>query len=430
MKMNDNPLEMITTGTSIDEVSQGLFSVSENMKRIQKRENKQEFLNKKKSSKKDFKVWSMDEVKKSASKKLFSVVSMFSGSGGSSTGYKMSGGDIRLVLDCQEIAIKSYLNNYPSTETICDDIRNVTGKQILKRIGMKPKQLDILDGSPPCPPFSMAGSKREGWGQEKTVYGKKQKNIEDLTFDFINIANEIQPKVIVCENVKGLTMTYARDHLDKMVDGFRQCGYQTVFKVLNAVDYDVPQKRERVFIVSVRNDILEKLGHHINGGMVFPDFTDRIFPKPNGYRFSQRDSIFDLMKNKDNIQEGEELEEIMKTNKKYPLLKQLPKDPKVYQSVGDFNPTGNFFQTRRVPWDDASNTILEKGLETKFFSHIHPEKDRGFTTYEAMRLMGLPKGFKLTGSLNERLSLVGLMVAPPQMYHLSKYIYENVILNG
>jgi DNA (cytosine-5)-methyltransferase 1 len=427
--MNDNPLEMIVIDTPVDEVSQGLFSVSKNKKTIQKRENKQEFINKGRSTKKKLKVWSLDEVKKSASQKLFSVVSMFSGSGGSSTGYKMSGGDIRLVLDCQEIAIKSYLNNYPLTETICDDIRNITGKQILKRIGMKPKQLDILDGSPPCPPFSMAGSKREGWGQEKTVYGKKQKNIEDLTFDFIKVANEIQPKVIICENVKGLTMSYARDHFNKMINGFRECGYQTVFKVLNAVDYDVPQKRERVFIVSVRNDILENLGHHISGGMVFPDFTDRIFPNPNLYGYSQRDSIYDLLKDRENIKEGNELEEIMKTNKKYPFLKKLPKDPKVYQSVGDINPTGNFFQTRRIPWDDASNTILEKGLETKFFSHIHPEKDRGFTTYEAMRLMGLPEGFKLVGDLNERLSLVGLMVAPPQMHHLSKYIFENVIFN-
>ena len=65
-------------------------------------------------------------------------------------------------------------------------------------------ELDIFDGSPPCPPFSMSGSKRKGWNKTKRVYGKVQTNIEDLTFDLINLAKDVQSKVIVCENVKGL----------------------------------------------------------------------------------------------------------------------------------------------------------------------------------------------------------------------------------
>ena len=85
----------------------------------------------------------------------------------------------------------------------------------------------------------------------------KQKNIEDLTWEQIRIANEIQPKVIVCENVKGLTMEYAREHLQRMVNDFEACGYTTVYKVLKGQFHGVPQKRERVFIVSVRNDLLD-----------------------------------------------------------------------------------------------------------------------------------------------------------------------------
>ena len=73
---------------------------------------------------------------------------------------------------------------------------------------------------PPCPPFSMSGTKQKGWGKEKTAYGMKQKNIEDLTWEQIRIADEMKPKVIVCENVKGLTMEYAKEHLQRMVNDF------------------------------------------------------------------------------------------------------------------------------------------------------------------------------------------------------------------
>ncbi len=171
----------------------------------------------------------------------------------------MSGGNIRLVCNFQETCIKNYLHNYPNTPHICSDIRNLTGNKIHTKTGMKPRELDILDGSPPCPLFSMSGLKQKGWNKTKTVYGKLQANIEDLTFDFINIAKIIQPKVIVCENVKGLTMAPVKRHFEKMLNGFQGNGYQTIYKVFNSFDYGVPQKRERVFIISIRDDVLEKL---------------------------------------------------------------------------------------------------------------------------------------------------------------------------
>ena len=77
--------------------------------------------------------------------------------------------------------------------------------------GLKKYELDIMDGSPPCPPFSMAGSKRAGWGKEKVAYGMKQKNIEDLTWEMIRICGEMMPKVAICENVRGLPLEYAAD---------------------------------------------------------------------------------------------------------------------------------------------------------------------------------------------------------------------------
>ena len=162
--------------------------------------------------------YTLEDLKKSSDRKLFTYISFFSGGGGSSTGYKLSGGNCLFVNEMQRTAMDTYLANWPGTPNICDDIKNVTGQQIMEKINLAPRQLDILDGSPPCPPFSMSGTKRKGWNKEKTAYGVKQKNIEDLTFEQIRIAGEIQPKVIVCENVKGLTMEYAADYLNKMIN--------------------------------------------------------------------------------------------------------------------------------------------------------------------------------------------------------------------
>ena len=104
-----------------------------------------------------YKDYSLDDVRKSAEQKLFTVVSTFSGGGGSSTGYKMAGGDVKCVVEFQKIGMETYHANYPDTKFFCKDIRKVTGEQILELIEMVPGELDIFDGSPPCPPFSMSG---------------------------------------------------------------------------------------------------------------------------------------------------------------------------------------------------------------------------------------------------------------------------------
>ena len=202
--------------------------------------------------------YTLAELKKSSDRKLFNVVSFFAGGGGSSCGYKLAGGDMICVNEFQQIHADTYSANWPDTPVIVDDIRKIEPQQIQQIIGGV--EIDILDGSPPCPPFSMSGTKRKGWGKEKMAYGWKQKNIEDLTFEQVRMVKTLQPKVIICENVKGLTMDYARDYLNMMIKEFEDCGYIMTHKVLNAWEHGVPQKRQRVFMVGVRNDVADKIG--------------------------------------------------------------------------------------------------------------------------------------------------------------------------
>ena len=390
-----------------------------------------------------YKRYTLDNLKESSDRKRFTYISFFAGGGGSSCGYKLAGGDARFVNEFQQVAVDTYLANWPDTPHICGDIKNVTGQQIMEMTGLKVGELDILDGSPPCPPFSMSGTKQKGWNKEKVAYGKKQQNIEDLTWEMIRITGEMKPKVVICENVKGLTMDYARDHLNRMVADFEKEGYTTTYKVLNGIHFGVPQKRQRVFIVSVRNDVLEDIGML---PMVF--YNKNVYPEGVDEEATLENAIGDLRLNNKNSVEAHELCELMKKSAKYKWLKRLEKNPKKVASVGEHvvapwyekviahrkkwgksipEAKFSFFQSRRVPWNQASHTLSEQGLMTSLAVHLHPEEDRVFTTKEAARIMTLPEDYVLTGTLNEQLARIGLMVAPMMMAYLAESVYEKIL---
>ena len=390
---------------------------------------------------KRYRRYTLDDLERSASRKRFTYISFFAGGGGSSCGYKLAGGDCRFVNEFQQVAVNTYLANWPETPHICDDIKNITGKQIMDMTGLEVGELDILDGSPPCPPFSMSGTKQKGWNKEKGAYGKKQQNIEDLTWEMIRITGEMKPKVVVCENVKGLTMDYAKQHLDRMVKDFEAEGYTTTYKVMNGIHFGVPQKRQRVFIVSVRNDVLDKIG------MPWM-LISSLFPEGADEEPTLEDAIGDLRLDNENRVEAVELIEAMKKSAKYKWMKRLPKNPDRVVSVGDDvvgpwydkviahrkkwgksipEKKTSFYQSRRVPWHQASHTLSEQGLQTSLAVHLHAEEDRVYTTKESKRIMTLPEDYALTGKLNEQLARIGLMVAPMMMAYLAESIYEKVL---
>jgi len=212
----------------------------------------------------------MDLVKEQSSQKKFNVVSLFAGGGGSSTGYRLAGGSVLAINEFIEAAQETYAANYPDTFIFKEDIRSLTGEIILNKINLKQGELDILDGSPPCSSFSVAGAKEKMWGQVKK-YSDSEQRTDDLFFEFARILKEVSPKVFVCENVAGLTSGASKgllgsDQFD--IFGGEQntiyhtlvnCGYNVRYKILNAKDYGVPQNRERTIFIGVRKDIDVKL---------------------------------------------------------------------------------------------------------------------------------------------------------------------------
>jgi DNA (cytosine-5)-methyltransferase 1 len=116
------------------------------------------------------------------------------------------------------------------------------------------------DGSPPCSTFSMAGNREKDWGKKKYFKeGQQEQVLDDLFFDFIDLGNKLQPKVIVAENVKGLISGNAKGYCKLIFEQLKQAGYKPQMFLINAAFCNVPQARERVFIIAQRNDLNKPL---------------------------------------------------------------------------------------------------------------------------------------------------------------------------
>ena len=181
------------------------------------------------------------------------VFSCFACGGGSTMGYKLAGFD---VLGCNEIDPKmanAYKANHDPKYCFVEPIQTFKLKNDLPS---ELYNLDILDGSPPCSSFSMAGNRGDDWGKEKKFReGQAEQVLDTLFFDFIDLAKKLQPKVVVAENVKGLLLGSARDYVLKIYEAFEAAGYYVNHWLLDASNMGVPQRRERVFFLAIRKDI-------------------------------------------------------------------------------------------------------------------------------------------------------------------------------
>jgi len=181
------------------------------------------------------------------------VFSCFACGGGSTMGYKLAGFD---VIGCNEIDPKmmaAYIANHHPKYSYLEPIQTFKDRQDLPD---ELFNLDILDGSPPCSSFSMAGNREKDWGKEKKFReGQKKQVLDTLFFDFIDLANRLQPKVVIAENVKGILQGTARNYYRRVLKEMDEAGYYAQAVLLDASKMGVPQRRERVFFIGLRKDL-------------------------------------------------------------------------------------------------------------------------------------------------------------------------------
>ena len=170
-------------------------------------------------------------------------------------GYKRAGCTIVAANDIDpEMAWHYKRNLSPPLYYLCP-IRDLITKDLPKHLF----NLDILDGSPPCSTFSMAGSREKSWGKDKHFReGQAKQVLSDLFFDYLDLVERLKPRVAIAENVKGMIMGNAKGYTKLVMARFKEIGYRVQLFLVNAADCGVPQRRERVFFCAVREDVSDK----------------------------------------------------------------------------------------------------------------------------------------------------------------------------
>lgn len=365
----------------------------------------------------------LEDVYKSEQRQLFNVISTFAGGGGSSTGYRLAGGHVLLVNEFVDAAIDTYKANYPNTIIMPHDIRILNGEFILKQVGLKVGELDILDGSPPCASFSVAGKREKHWNEAKKYSDRKQRT-DDLFYEFARIIYEIQPKVFIGENVKGLTIGIAAKVLDnpqyKLTDNEEKenetiistlidIGYKVKYKVLNAADFRVPQSRQRLIIIGVRNDLAPEPSHPIPRGSGKISLEE-------AFKGIQQDEV-----------QREWLIKAEAPTENGKMMARIPKNPDKCISASDYHPKGSYFSLVRSCKHLPAPTITQAGGGIGFSGAFHFAEDRKFTIPELRRIFSLPDDFKLTGTYEQQYERCGRMVPPLLMKAVAEHVYKEIL---
>lgn len=325
------------------------------------------------------------------------VASTFSGCGGSSLGYRMAGFRVAYANEFIEAARDTYRANAADYTFLDDrDIRSVSGEDILAKVD---GEVDLLDGSPPCSAFSTAGKREGGWGVVKSYSDTKQR-VDDLFLEFARLVSEVRPRTFVAENVSGLVKGTAKGYFKLILGELRSCGYRVDARLLDASWLGVPQARQRLIFVGVRDDLP----------------FDPPYPKPLPYRYTVRDAFAGIEESSTDPETGQNLD--FTEYAIYAPWKSL--------RVGA-SPSGSYFNLIRTDPNRPGPTIAAAHGTPGVASASHWEVPRKFSLVECRRLCGFPDDFVLTGSYQQRWERLGRAVPPVMMSHIAAAVRDQLL---
>lgn len=332
-------------------------------------------------------------------------IELFSGAGGMSAGAAMAGIDIKLAVEIDRYAAATYACNHKNTRVFNDDIRKLRSIPVKKgRAG------SILFGGPPCQGFSLSN--------QKTRNADNQNNW--LFEEYMRVAKLWKPDWIVLENVSGLLLTENGFFLERILAKLKKLGYETRYKLLNAADYGVPQKRERVFVVGSLH------------GTAFE------FPAPNAKKhISVKEALHDLpalqngssydelpYKTKPRSKYAKHIRQNLKRSRNHHVTrnselvisryKHIPQGgnwedipPKLLKNYTDYTRChGGIYHRLK---EDQPSVVIGNYRKNML---IHPKENRGLSVREAARLQSFPDWFEFKGYLGDQQQQVGNAVPP------------------
>jgi DNA (cytosine-5)-methyltransferase 1 len=314
------------------------------------------------------------------------VVSLFAGCGGSSLGYSMAGYRELLAVEWDDHAAATFRLNFPNVKVHHGDIAEVDPAVI----GLERGQLDVLDGSPPCQGFSTAGARNLADSRN------------DLFLQFVRLLVAWQPKAFVMENVSGMIKGKMRLKFVEILAALKQSGYRVEVRLVDASQLGVPQRRQRLVFVGIRND-----------------FTlTPAYPMPrSGPPVTVRDAWRDI----GDIGEPPSIAMDTKSSKIIPLIPPGSNGGKALKALGC---KASFFNTFRLHWDSPACTITKSWSRCGSPALIHPSENRFPGRRELTRLQSFPDNFEWPGgtTYKQLYARLGNSVPPLMMREIAKTI--------
>lgn len=332
----------------------------------------------------NYKLNSFSDVTNITPKKQYRVLETFAGAGGLALGMERASFNNIGAIEIDNQAAETLRINRPNWNVLEKDINDIVLTDVdLKEIFSNIEGLDVLSGGFPCQSFSYAG---KGLGFE---------DIRGTLFNpYSKLLKRLKPKVFLAENVKGLVNHDKGKTLFTMIKVFREAGYEVMWNVLNSWDYDTAQKRERIFIIGIRSDLVEKEEYSFK------------FPKPINPGKVLKDVLKDVP----------ESEGVSYSEKKYKVLEKvppggswvdLPEDiAKEYLGASWNSGGGKRGMARRLSWDEPSLTLTTSPSQ-KQTERCHPEETRPFTVREYARIQGFPDDWVFSGGVGAQYKQIG-----------------------
>lgn len=321
------------------------------------------------------------------------AIDLFAGAGGTALGLENAGIHHVMLNEFDKAAAATLRLNKPDWNVIEDDIANVDFRPYRDKV-------DIIEGGFPCQAFSYAGRKLGFEDARGTLF-----------YQFARAVKESRPKIAIGENVKGLLTHDSGRTLSTMLDILRDLGYKVAYKVLRAQYFDVPQKRERLVIIAVREDIDSPI----------------VYPKEKDYTISLKEAIGDRP-----VSVGQEYSErkkdIMKLVPAGGYWRDLPENiQKEYMKSSFYMGGGKTGMARRLSWDEPSLT-LTCGPAQKQTERCHPEETRPLNVREYARIQTFPDEWQFAGSTGAQYKQIGNAVPVNLGYYMG--MAARAILSG
>lgn len=333
-------------------------------------------------------------------KKNYKSIELFAGAGGLALGIEKAGFDTIGLIEIDKDASDTLKCNRPEWRVINEDIANISSLDLKEYFNVSDGELDLLSGGAPCQSFSYAG-KRLGLEDARGT----------LFYHYAKFLEKLQPKMFLFENVKGLlTHNHGRTY-KTITDIFESTGYTIQKQVLNAWDYGVAQKRERLITVGIRKDLSGKISFN--------------FPEPHEYRPILRDILLDCPKS-EGTKYSDYKRKIFELVPPGGYWRDIPENiAKEYMKSCWYMEGGRTGILRRLSLDEPSLTVLTSPSQ-KQTDRCHPLEARPFTVRENARCQSFPDNWKFCGRIGSQYKQVGNAVPVNLAYEIAKKIKESL----